>query len=169
MINKKVEKAIVEQIAKEMFSANLYLAMSAYYKAKNLNGFANWMRVQAQEESAHAMIFFDYLIERGGDVKLMPIEAPQSEWATPLAAFEAAYAHEQHITASINAIAEIAMQEKDFATSTFLQWFITEQVEEEANASELVDRLTMAKDSPGALFMLDTELKSRVFVAPVIK
>ena len=169
MINTKVEKAIVEQIAKEMFSANLYLSMAAYYKAKNLNGFANWTRIQAQEETAHAMFFFDYLIDRGGNLKISAIEAPQSEWSNPLAAFEAILAHEQQVTASINANAEVAMQEKDFATSSFLQWFITEQVEEEATAGEIVDRLTMAKESPGALFMLDTELKARVYVAPVMK
>ena len=162
MINKHVEKAINEQIAKEMFSANLYLAMSAFYKAKNLNGFANWMRVQAQEESAHAMIFFDYLIERGGEVRLSAIDAPQSEWSTPLAAFEAAYAHEQHITASINAIAEVAMQEKDFATTTFLQWFITEQVEEEATVLKILNQLRMIEGKGPGLFMLDREMGQRI-------
>jgi ferritin len=166
MIKEKVQEAINEQIAKEMYSANLYLAMAAYYKKKNLNGFANWMRVQAQEETAHAMKFFDFLIDRGGEVKILPIEAPELSWDSPLKAFEAALAHEVKVTASINNIADIAMIEKDFATSSFLQWFINEQVEEEANTGEIVDRMQMAEGSRGALFMLDTELKSRVFTPP---
>lgn len=168
MIKERVSEAINSQIAKEMYSSNLYLAMSAYFKSINLNGFANWMRVQAQEESFHAMRFFDYLIDRGGNLQLLPIEAPPVKWDNPLACFKAALAHEQLVTASINEIADISMQEKDFAASTFLNWFINEQVEEEATAGEIVDRLTMAQNSAGALFMLDTELKARVFTPPVI-
>ncbi len=168
MIKEKVQEAINSQIAKEMYSSNLYLAMSAYFKSVNLNGFANWMRVQAQEETFHAMRFFDYLIDRGGELKLARIDAPPMKWKNTLEAFTGALAHEQMITESINEIADIATQEKDFATISFLQWFINEQVEEEATAGEIVDRLKMAQDSAGALFMLDTELKARVFVAPII-
>jgi ferritin len=168
MIKEKVEEAINKQIAKEMYSSNLYLAMSAYFKSINLNGFANWMRVQAQEENFHAMRFFDYLIDRGGNLIISQIDAPAMKWNSTLEAFKAALAHERLISESINEIAETATKEKDFATMTFLQWFINEQVEEEATASEIVDRLKMAQDSAGALFMLDTELKARVFVTPVI-
>lgn len=166
MIKEKVRDAINAQIAKEMYSSNLYLAMSSYYKSMNLNGFANWMRIQAQEETFHAMKFFDYLLDRGGEVQLAKIDAPAMKWDSPLAAFEAALAHEEMITESINSIAEIAMNERDFASNSFLQWFIDEQVEEEATTGEIVDRLKMAQGSPGALFMLDTELKARVFTTP---
>lgn len=159
-------KALNEQVAKEMYSANLYLSMSSYFHSINLNGFANWMRVQTQEESAHAMMMFDYIVARGGTAVVAELKAPPAKWDSPLAVFEAALAHEQYVTESINNITDIAISEKDHAANIFLQWFVTEQVEEEANASEIVDRLKLIGESKDGLFYLDNELKSRVFVPP---
>jgi len=124
------------------------------------------MRVQAQEEDFHAKKFFDYLLSRQGKVVLQAIEAPASEWASPLAAFEAAYEHEQKVTALINGLMGLAQKENDYASVAFLQWFVTEQVEEEANADEIVQKLKCIGDNTGGLFMLDRELATRVFVAP---
>jgi ferritin len=163
MIKAAVEDAINKQIVREMYSSNLYLAMAAYYQNLNLSGFTNWMRIQAQEETAHAMKFFDYLLERGGKAVIGQIEAPPTDWPSPLAVFEAAYEHEQKVTAWINELADIAMQEKDYATHILLQWFITEQVEEEANTNDIVERLKLIGESRSALFMIDNELKQRVF------
>ncbi|MCX8054115.1 MAG: ferritin [Ignavibacteria bacterium] len=161
MIKKVIEDAINQQIVREMYSSNLYLAMSAYFASINLNGFSNWMHVQAEEEMMHALKFFDYLIDRGGKVKIGQIAAPPSEWESPLAAFEDALRHEQLVTGWINELADLAFSEKDHATSSMLQWFIDEQVEEEATAGEIVERLKLIGDSKGALFFLDNELKQR--------
>jgi ferritin len=156
MIKQVMQDAINKQIAKEMYSSNLYLAIAAYFHSINLNGFAHWMRLQAQEEMTHALKFFDYLLDRGGHVEIGSLEAPPSEWDSPLAGFEASYLHEQSITESINKLA---------ATTILLQWFITEQVEEEATVSEIVDRIKLAGDSAGGLFFLDNELKQRQLTA----
>lgn len=161
MIKKVIEDAINQQIVREMYSSNLYLAMSAYFASINLNGFSNWMHVQAEEEMMHALKFFDYLIDRGGKVKIGQIAAPPSEWESPLAAFEDALRHEQLVTGWINDLADLSFNEKDHATSSMLQWFIDEQVEEEATTSEIVERLKLIGDSKGALFFLDNELKQR--------
>lgn len=161
MIKKVVEDAINEQISKEIFSSHLYLSMAAYYHSVNLNGFANWMRLQAQEEMDHALKFFDYLLDRGGNVKLGDIQAPKSSWDNALDGFQDALKHEMKITESINNLADLAIKEGDHATLALLQWFVQEQVEEEANVSEIVDRLSLAKDSPGGLFILDSEMKQR--------
>ncbi|HOK14706.1 MAG TPA: ferritin [Candidatus Kapabacteria bacterium] len=161
MIKKVIEDAINQQIVREMYSSNLYLAMSAYFASINLNGFSNWMHVQAEEEMMHALKFFDYLIDRGGKVKIGQIAAPPSEWESPLAAFEDALRHEQLVTGWINELADLAFNEKDHATSSMLQWFIDEQVEEEATTGEIVERLKLIGDSKGALFFLDNELKQR--------
>lgn len=161
MIKKIIEDAINQQIVREMYSSNLYLAMSAYFASINLNGFSNWMHVQAEEEMMHALKFFDYLIDRGGKVRIGQIAAPPSEWESPLAAFEDALRHEQLVTGWINELADLAFSEKDHATSSMLQWFIDEQVEEEATTSEIVERLKLIGDSKGALFFLDNELKQR--------
>ncbi|HPA44778.1 MAG TPA: ferritin [bacterium] len=166
MIDKKMQNAINDQINAEMFSAYLYLSMSAYFENTSLRGFANWMRVQAQEEMVHAMKFFDYVIERGGRAVLKAIEAPADEWASPVAAFEAAYEHEQKVTARINKLVDIAVELRDHATNAFLQWFVTEQVEEEASASEIVDKLKLIGEARGGLFMMDRELAARVFTPP---
>jgi ferritin len=144
-----------------MYSAYLYLAMNAYFQSINFNGFAQWMRVQCQEEMGHAMKIYDFITERGGRVALEAIDKPQSEWKSPLAAFEAAYKHEQKVTGLINGLVELAGKEKDHATGIFLQWFVSEQVEEEKNASEIVAKLQILKDSAGPMYMLDKELGKR--------
>jgi ferritin len=166
MIGKKMEKAINEQINAELYSAYLYLSMVAYFESVNLRGCATWMRAQTQEEIVHAMKMYDFINERGGRVILKAIETPPSEWDSALAAFEAAYAHEQIVTGRINDLVNLAVEEKDHATNAFLQWFVNEQVEEETSADNVVQNLKMAQDAPGALFMLDRELGQRVFTPP---
>ena len=161
MISKKMQDALNDQINAEMYSAYLYLAMNAYFQSINFNGFAQWMRIQYQEEMIHAMKIYDFIAERGGRIVLDAIDKPQGEWKSPLAAFEAAYKHEQKVTGLINGLVELAKKEKDHATDIFLQWFVTEQVEEENNASEIVAKLQMLKDSAGQMFMLDRELGKR--------
>lgn len=165
-MNKSMADAINGQVNAEWFSSYLYISMAAYFDSLGLKGFSNWMRVQAQEEDFHAKKFFDYLLSRQGKVVLQAIEAPASEWASPLAAFEAAYEHEQKVTALINGLMGLAQKENDYASVAFLQWFVTEQVEEEANADEIVQKLKCIGDNTGGLFMLDRELATRVFVAP---
>ncbi len=167
MLKKKMLKALNEQINAEMFSAYLYLSMEAYYQSISLGGFASWMRVQAQEEMTHAMKFYDFVNERGGKVTLEAIDKPESTWETPLAAFEAVLQHEEHVTDLINNLVDLAITEKDHATNNFLQWFVSEQVEEEASASEIVEKLKLIRDNPSALFMVDSELGTRVFTTPV--
>lgn len=167
MLSKKIQDALNAQINAEMFSSYLYLSMAAYFESVNLKGFSNWMRVQVQEEDFHAKKFFNYMLERQGKVALKAIDAPQATWKSPLDAFKAAYEHEQKITASINKLAALAQQETDFATGVLLQWFITEQVEEEANADGIVQQLKLINDNPGGLFMLDRELATRVYTPPV--
>ncbi len=165
-IPKKVEEAINKQINAELYSAYLYLSMQAYFDSINLAGFANWMRIQAMEEFSHADKFYHHLAERGGRAVMEAIEKPETEWKSPLAAFESVYEHEQKVTALINEIADIADKEKDRASLGMLQWFIDEQVEEEASADSLVQKLKLAKDTPGAIFMIDKELAARVFAPP---
>jgi ferritin len=167
MIDKKMEKALNEQVNAEMYSAYLYLSMESWFKAQNLNGFANWMRVQTQEEMVHAMKIYDFIIERGGRVLLKTIEGPDTKWDSPLAAFEAVNKHEQKVTGLINNLVDLAIEEKDHATNSFLQWFVNEQVEEEANADLLVKQLKLMENAPGGMFMLDKELSQRVFTPPV--
>jgi len=162
-INKKVEQEFNKQINEELFSEYLYLAMSAYFEDINLPGFANWMRVQAKEEHEHGMRFYNHLVERGGRVELDAIEKPQKEWKDPLDAFEAAYKHEQHITARINKLVELASAEKDHPGSTMLIWFVDEQVEEEQQTDEIAQKLKMIKEDAASLYMLDKELGARVF------
>lgn len=161
MIKQKMVDAINKQISKEIYSSHLYLSMAAYYHDINLNGFAGWMRMQAQEEMDHALKFFDYLLDRGAKPELQAIDSPEKKWDSPLAGFEAAYKHEQAVTESINQLANMSIEEADHATHNMLQWFIQEQVEEEASVSEIVDRLRLAGDSPGGLFILDHELRQR--------
>ncbi|HET6427112.1 MAG TPA: ferritin [Phycisphaerae bacterium] len=166
MLNEKIEKAFNEQLLAETYSAYLYWSMSACFDAMNLSGFANWMRVQAQEEMTHALKFYHFLIGRGGRVTLGAIEAPPAQWDSPLAVFEEVLAHERKVTGLINGLVEIAQAERDHATSAMLQWFITEQVEEEASADDVVQKLRLMADAPGGLFMLDRELAQRVFTPP---
>jgi len=161
MISKKMEKALNEQINAEMYSAYLYLAMAAYFESENLSGCAAWMRIQVQEEMGHAMKFFGFINERGGRVVLKAIDQPAKEWKSPLAAFEASLEHEQMITGRINDLVDLAIAGKDHASNAFLQWFVTEQVEEETSVDKIIQMLKMADKAPGALFMIDRELGRR--------
>jgi len=161
MFNPKIEEAFNRQINAELFSSYLYLSMSAHFESRNLKGMANWMLIQAQEENAHAMKFFDFINERGGKVVLTAIDAPKVEWSSPLAAFQDAYQHECKISAMINDLVDLAVNEKDHASNAFLHWFVTEQVEEEASVLEIAEKLKFAGDQGGVLFMLDRELGQR--------
>jgi ferritin len=166
MLNKKIEGALNQQLIAELYSSYLYLSMSAYFQSINLPSFANWMRVQAQEELVHAMKFYDFINARGGRVMLQQIEAPPTEWSSPLDVFENAYKHEQKVTGLINDLVNLAVGERDHATNIFLQWFVTEQVEEEASADEVVQKLRLVGNDSAGLFMLDGEMGQRVFTPP---
>ncbi|MFO7616377.1 MAG: ferritin [Bacteroidales bacterium] len=166
MINKKIEKVINEQINAELWSAYLYLSMSAWFEGRNLPGFANWMRIQWQEETAHAMKFFDYLNERGGTVKLAPIAEVQTEWKDAVEIFAETLKHERVVTSLIHKIVDVAIEEKDHATNNMIQWFVAEQVEEEAAAEQILEQVKMVGDHGHALLMLDRVLGERVFVDP---
>lgn len=161
MISKAMQDAINEQINKELFSSYLYLSMAAYFEDRNLPGFAHWMRVQEQEEREHAMKFYEHIFERGGKVVLKAIDAPKTEWASPLEVAEEVAAHEAKVTASIYALYELALQEKDYPAQVMLQWFITEQVEEEKNAAEIVANLKLIEERGTAVLMLDHRLGKR--------
>lgn len=161
MISKPMQDAINEQINKELFSSYLYLSMAAHFENKNLPGFAKWLRVQAGEEREHAMKFYDHLLERGGRVLLKAIDAPATEWKSNLEAFKEVQAHESKVTASINALYELALKEKDYPAQVLLQWFITEQVEEEKNAAGIVSQLEMIESHGTAVLMLDHQLGKR--------
>jgi ferritin len=161
MIKSSIENAINNQINAELYSSYLYLSMSAYFETKSLTGFAKWMSIQSKEEYAHAMKFYAYLIQKGGKVKFSKIDEPKQEWKSLLDVFEDTYAHEQKVSASINEIVDLALQEKDHATVSFLNWFVTEQVEEEATAQKLVDDLKLIGDNNSGLFMMDRELGQR--------
>jgi ferritin len=160
-IKDRLTKAINKQINAEFYSSYLYLAMAAYFEAKNWLGFGHWMRLQAKEENAHAMKFYDYVLERGGEVGLGDIKATEENWKTPLEVFEAVYEHELKVTALINDLLKLARQETDTATESMLKWFIDEQIEEEAHAKQIVDKLKLIKDSTNGLFMLDHHLGER--------
>jgi len=166
MLNEKIQAALNKQLNAELYSSYLYLSMSAHFQSINLPGFANWMRVQAQEELVHGMKFYDFINERGGRVTLQPVEGPPTEWSSPLDVFENTYKHEQKVTGLINDLVNLAVAERDHATNIFLQWFVTEQVEEEASADEVRQRLKLMGDDGGGLFMLDREMGQRVFTPP---
>jgi ferritin len=165
MLSKKMQDALNGQINAEYFSSYLYLSMAAYCERIDLKGFGHWFRIQAQEEMVHVMKFFDYVLNRGGEVTLTAIEGPSASWASPLAVFEAALAHEQHITSRIGKLVDLALAESDHATNALLQWFVNEQVEEEASADVIVHQLKLAADTPAALFMIDRELGQRTLGA----
>lgn len=164
MINERMQKEINEQINAEFWSAYLYLSMSAWFTQKNLPGFANWMYVQYQEEISHGMKMFRYIHERGGDVILKPIAKVDTKWKSPADAFKATLEHERKVTALINGLMDTAHEIKDYATINFLNWYIDEQVEEEANAEEIWHKLQVVEKDPAALYALDKEYESRVFV-----
>ena len=161
MLTEKMQKALNGQLIAELYSSYLYLSMNAYFKSVNLDGFANWMYYQAQEELEHSMKFYDFIIQRGGKVQLQQIEAPPSEWSSPLAVFEATLEHEQKVTGLINDLVDIAHKERDDATNIFLQWFVSEQVEEEENVGGVLEQLKLMVDANGGLFMIDRELAKR--------
>lgn len=165
MLSEKLEAALNEQMNWEIYSAHIYLSMSSHFATEGLGGFASWMYAQYQEEMFHAMKFFNYINEAGGHSQLGQIDAPQLSWDTPLAAFENALEHEKGVTARINDIADLAVQEKNHAVGIFLQWFISEQVEEEDTVGDIVGKLKLVGDG-GGLFMLDRDLGTRVFTPP---
>jgi ferritin len=160
-IGKTMADEINKQINAEFYSAYLYFAMAGYFDEKGLPGFASWMKAQAKEELEHGEKFYEYLVERGGKFVPMAIEKPESTWSGPLEAFEQSLAHEQKVTGMIDSLYEAACAEKDNATKVFLQWFISEQVEEEATVTGIIDKLKLSGDKPQALLMLDRELGSR--------
>lgn len=160
-LSKKMEEALNKQLNAELFSSFLYLSMSADFHSKNFTGFAAWLELQAKEENEHAMKFYRYILERGGKIKLLTIDAPKDEWQTPLDAFTDAYEHEKKVTGMIHKLLEIAIEEKDYATQEMLQWFVKEQVEEEAQTFQIVEQLKMIGDSKNGWFMLDHRLGKR--------
>jgi ferritin len=161
MFSEKMQEALNGQLNAELYSSYLYLSMHAYFKGINLDGFANWMYFQAQEELTHAMKFYDFINQRGGKVRLQQIEAPPGQWETPLAVFEATLAHEQKVTGLINALVDLALAEHDHATNIFLQWFVSEQVEEEESVGGVLEQLKLMGEAKGGLFMIDRELAKR--------
>ncbi|QEG21150.1 ferritin [Mariniblastus fucicola] len=161
MLSSSINEALNKQINEELFSAYLYLAMSAKSDSMGLSGFANWFKMQYQEELAHADRFFNYVLERNGEIDLESIGKPEVGDVTPLELFEKGLAHEQHITSCIFKLKDLARQESDHATDVFLEWFVNEQVEEEATTQTVIDQLRMVKDNPSGLFLIDRELSAR--------
>jgi ferritin len=161
MLGKEIQDAMNEQVKNEFYAAYQYLSMAAYCESENLPGFAHWMRTQAQEETQHAMKFYDFILDRNGRVVLQAVEEPVVEFGSPLEVFERALEHEQRVTAMINDLYGLAVRENDYASQTFMQWFVTEQVEEEKNAGDVVETLKMIGDRSEALFLLDRELGRR--------
>lgn len=166
MINDKLLDVLQEQLNKEFYSSYLYLAMSAHFEDKGLKGFANWMKVQSQEEQFHATFIYNFLIARNAKVTLKEIAAPPSNWDSILQVMEASAAHEQHVTESINNIISVAEEVKDRATMSYMLWFIDEQVEEEANVKTIIDALHFIGEDKTAIYMLDQELAKRAFNQP---
>lgn len=161
MLSEKLEKELNAQINAEVFSAYLYFAKASWFKSQNLEGCAGWMQVQALEELTHAKKFYDFVEDRGGRVVLAAIDAPPREWDSPLQAFEKVLEHERKVTGLINGLLDLAREERDHATEIFLQWFVTEQVEEEAAADKIIQQLKLMGAAPGGLYMLDKELGAR--------
>lgn len=160
-MNKKMVLSINEQINREFYAAYLYLALSAQFENKNLKGMAKWMRLQAKEETGHAMKFFDFLYERGEEVVLQQIEKPNPVINAPVDAFKASLGHEQKVTKWINDLVDLSIELKDHATTSFLKWYVDEQVEEELNATDIISQLKMIGDNSAALFLFDKELGKR--------
>ncbi len=161
MLDETVEKALNDQIKEELNSYYIYLSMEAYFESESLDGFATWMELQAQEEIEHAMRFFRYINERGGRVKLQSLEEPKSDWDSPKEAFKDAYEHEQYITNKIDELVDLAEEKNDKATRNMLEWFVEEQVEEEASTEEIIDKLEMVGESGPGLLALDNALGQR--------
>ncbi len=161
MLSKKLQKALNDQIQAELASAYLYFSMSSWFKAQNLNGFASWMTFQAQEEMSHTMKFYGYIHDRDGEVELKELPAPRKSWKSPTDAFQDAYKHEQYITGRINDLCGLADNDNDNATRVLLNWFVAEQVEEEATAKDVVEKLKMVESYPGGIYMMDKEMAER--------
>jgi ferritin len=168
MLTEKMQKALNDQLNKEYYSSYLYLSMSAYFQSISLSGFANWMKIQAQEELMHGMKFYNFINERAGRVILQKIDEPQTKWSSPIAVFEHVLEHEKNVTGMINNLANLAYEEKDHATQIFLQWFITEQVEEESSVADILHKLNLTNGEGSGLFMIDREMAQRVFVPPAV-
>lgn len=166
MLDDKMVKAINKQMNAELYSAYLYLSMGAYFESEDLSGFANWMRIQAQEELSHAMKFYDYLVQRGARVTLTEIEAPPTQWDSAIAVFEHVYEHEQMVTGLINKLVDLAISLSDHATNNFLQWYVAEQVEEEESASGVLQKVKLAGEDTSSLLLLDQQLAQRVYHPP---
>lgn len=169
MLTEKVENALNAQFNAELFSSYLYLSMNAYFRSINLDGFANWMYQQAKEELIHAMKFYDFINQRGGRVTPAAVAAPPSNWESPLEVFEETLAHEQKVTGLINDLVDIANEAHDHATQIFLQWFVTEQVEEEESAGGVLEQLKLLKDNRSGLFMVDRELAKRTSPSEMVE
>ena len=167
MLSKKMTTAFNGQVAAELYSSYLYVAMSAWLQTEGYPGAANWMGLQAREEAFHAIKLYNYILERGAEVKLGPIEAPPFKWKSPLEVFEKAYAHEQKVTGLINNLMSLAKAESDHAAEIFLQWFVAEQVEEESSAQEVIQKYKLAAGQGAGLFMIDQELGARTLSAQV--
>jgi ferritin len=165
-MDKKIEKAFNEHLNAEFYSSYLYLSMANYFAYHNLEGMAQWMRVQVEEERIHGMKFIDFINDRGGRVVLEQIDQPKTDWASPLDAFRDAYEHECHISKRINQLVDLAIKDNDHAANTFLQWFVSEQVEEEAAAQAIVGKLELVKDNSMGLLMIDQQLGTRTLAAP---
>jgi len=166
-MKKKMEKAFNRQVNAELYSSYLYLSMESYFQSISLTGFAKWMRGQVQEEMFHGIKMYDYIHERGGRAQFDAIDKPESQWESPLAAFEHILAHEKKVTQLINDLIDVSLDVRDHAAKAFLDWFIIEQVEEEATVGEIVDRLCLIGGDSSGLFLLDSELAKRVFTLPV--
>lgn len=168
MISQEMEKAFNSQINAELYSEYLYLSMKAYVSRLNLPGFINWFNVQVQEEHAHAMGMFDYVISRGGKIELQAIDKPEVDWQSPLEVFEHVLKHEQLVTSLINKLMDVAESSHDRAALSFLDWYLKEQVEEENNVGNVLATLRLIKDDANALLLLDKDLATRVFNPPII-
>ncbi len=166
MLNDKMEKALNAQVNWELYSSYFYLSMSSYFESISLSGCATWMKAQAQEEQYHGMKIYDYINERGGRAILAAIDQPPSEWNSPLHVFEDVLSHEQKVTGLINDLVDLALEERDHASNIFLQWFVSEQVEEEAGVGSVLEKFRLIGDDKSGLFAIDQELSTRVFTPP---
>jgi ferritin len=166
MISKKMNEVLNGQVNAELYSSYLYLSMSSWFSEKSLSGFAGWMRAQAQEELFHSIKILDYILERGGNVQLETIKKPKGSWSFPLEIIQETADHEAKVTGLINDLVDVALEERDHAANIFLQWFVAEQVEEEASVGEVVEKMKMIGDDSAGMFAMDMEMGKRVFTPP---
>lgn len=167
MVSVKMEEALNKQLNAEMYSGYLYLAMAAYFEDIDLEGFANWMRVQAQEELSHAMKFYDYIIQRGSRVSLLEIEKPQFKWNDSIDVFEHVLSHEKMVSGLIHDLVDLAIEEGDHPTNNFLQWFVAEQVEEEESATAALNKVKLANEASNGLFLIDADFATRTYTPDI--